>query len=448
MIKTLFYLIQLAILVFAAVWLADNPGTVTLHWNEYTINVHTAVVAFTFIGTIVGAMLLYRLWRGVVSAPGLWKRYRREKSLLHGYDNITGGLVALAAGDIKNAEHYAKKARNSLPENAEGLILLLEAQSARLQGQEEIVIETYKKLATRKDTALLGVRGLMASSIEHGDEKAALTLARQALETAPKQTALLLECYRLETRTGAWDMAAATLKKIEKKKLKNKTEILSDRAAILTARADIEAAEENDTSSVKYLKKALRADPTFLPAAIRLAQYYTDHNKRSAAVKLIEKTWKIVPHPQLAHLWQVLAPANKPKDMGIRLRWVEKLSHINEHSVEAHLAIADTAMNDCLWGEARKALITAEDLRPTTRLYQLLAQLEEKEHHDPIRAREWLEKAPTANGDKIWYCSETGRTYSDWMPRANPHKNFNTITWGIPMVKISATNEAPRLLSI
>lgn len=448
MIKTLFYIIQLGLLIAAAVWLADNPGTVTLDWNEYKISIHSGLVAFVLIATLIAVMIFYRVWRGIIKSPQKWQRYRREKALLHGYDHVTQGLVALAAGDTKNAKYYAKRARQHLPENAEGLTLLLEAQTAKLAGDKQAVEEKYMQLAARKDTALLGVRGLMSTSIEHGDEKSALQLARKALETAPKQTGLLLECYNLETKTGSWDDALKTLKKVEKAGVISKIAAQSDKAAIHTALSDIIAAEEDDTKAIKYLKKALKADPQFLPAIIRLARFYSDNNKRSQVIKLIEKSWPQTPHPELAKLWSLQAPPNKPKDMSIRLRWSKKLAQLNELSVEAYLTIAQTALTEGLWGEARKALEIAEDLRPTTKLYQLWAQLEEKETSDQLKIREWLEKANAAIGEKMWFCTETGRTYSDWTPRANPHKSFNTIVWGVPTIGATYQESDKKLLSV
>lgn len=431
MIKALWFLAKAALLIGAVLWVAEQPGIVRIEWLETTITIHVGLFLAGLLGVILLSIFIYRMMRGVADLPASYRNYAKNKAREKGYRALTLGLTAVAAGDTKAAVREAKRARNLLPED-QGLPMLLEAQSARLDGREGDAQQAFVALLDNKDAAFLGVRGLLQSSMERGDYHSALKLARKALALHPKQKWILRTVYDLEIRGRHWSDALTILERSVKTKAITQEQAMSDKVAIALALAD--EAQEQGLDDVAYnqLKKAHRMDSGFIPGVIMLAQYYAGKGQRKKAVGLVERAWKKAPHAELVKLWGSLADDKAQEDALSRLRWYERLVKLNAEHAAGHLAAGVAAMDGGLWGEARAHFKEAESLQPSAAMYKALAKLEEKASGNEEAARVWLEKAADADAGKVWVCRETGRVYDSWRPIAQPHGSFNTIEWAEP----------------
>lgn len=430
MIRALWFLTQIALLAVAAVWIFNRPGTVDVHWLGYDIEAHVGVAFIAAVVVFFTLLLFYKIIGFLFSLPRRLMGMRGRKRRDRGFQALTVGLSAVAAGDAKLASYQAYRMRQYLPDES-GLPWLLEAQAARLRGDEPEARGYFEKLLKDKDTAFLGVRGLLHAAVESADLDRALTLARQAMVMHPDQPWIIRTVFGLEIQKREWAAALNTLKKGERAKAWTTEEVKSNRIAILLQQGDELHRGGYQGEAAKKLKEAQRLDPSFVPSAIRLAQNYIEHQKRRHAIAVIERAWKENPHPDLVPLWDSLAPYNKPGDMTAHLRWFERLVALKPGDAESQIAAARAAINDGLWGEAWQYLAAAEKIRPNARLYRLWAQMEEKTGHGESAKRYW-EKAADAAADKVWTCRETGRIYERWSPIAEPHGSFNTIIWGDP----------------
>lgn len=431
MLRAIWFLIQITALALLAVWLVDRPGTVQIQWRDYTITAQLGYVLLAVAVTVLAGIIVYRLWHAIISLPRVWGRFREKRNIAKGHQALTHSLVALAAGDYAAATAQARKSRRLIPEY-EGLPLLLEAQAARMGGDDDKAAESFHALLEDKETAFLGVRGLMQGAIGKGDYDRALQFAYKARDMHPKQGWILRAVYDLEIRTRRWDCAIETAKRAKKAGGLDEDKANSDMQAIWVHRADLDLQNGYRPDAIKKLKKAYKIDPGFPPLAQRLARLYLERGKRWAAIRTIEKAWRLQPHPDLVELWNRMAPSNKPSDPMIRLRWFERLLALKPDSADGQIAVAQAAMDDGLWGEARAYLVMAEKIRPSARLYRMWAELEDLATHDDDAARAWLEKAAQVPGDKVWICHETGRIYNEWSAIAEPHGSFNTIVWADP----------------
>lgn len=430
MLRVLWFTIQIALIVAASVWIYKHPGTVAVHWLGYDIDAHVGVVFGAFVLSLFIFLAFYKCVDILLSLPRRLMGMRGRKRRDRGYQALTLGLSAVAAGDAKLASYQAYRMRQFLPQE-KGLPWLLEAQAARLRGDEPEARGYFERLMKDKDTAFLGVRGLLNAAVETGDLDRALVLARQALTMHPDQPWIIRTVYGLETQKREWAGALTTLKKGERAKAWTADEIRSSRIAIFLQQAEELNRGGYQSEAGKKLREANRLDPVFIPAAARLAQHYIDTQKRRHAVAVIEKAWKENPHPDLVPLWDALSPSNKPNDMTVHLRWFERLVALKPGDAESQIAAARVAINDGLWGEAWQYLAAAEKIRPNARLYRLWATMEEKTSHSESAKRYW-EKAADAAADRVWTCRETGRIYERWSPIAEPHGSFNTIIWDWP----------------
>ena len=432
MLKAIFYLIQLSLLVWLAVWLADISGVINIDLMEYSIELPVGVGAAILIFILIISMIIYRVWLAIISIPRNYGKYRKEKNLTCGYEAISMGLAAIAAGDTKNALSYTKRAKEMIPDSGKGLVLLLEAQAKKLQGNNDDVVMIYEELATRKDMALLGVRGLVNNAMKCGDFSKALELAENSYKANKKQVWLLKQIYLLQIYLGKWNDALKSLKKAVKAKAIDGKKVLSDEMALRILLADRDINDGYIDDAIVHLKKALKIDAGFVPAAVRLVKIYIERGRRKAAVNVIEKAWRICPHPELVPLWDSLFKGKNDDISVARLKWFEKLISNNKESQESEITLAKIAIEEELWGAAKSALKRAEKIRASARLYKLWAELEEKSFKDMEKANSYLEKASNAEPDKVWICSETGKIYPKWEAVAMPHGSFNTIVWDFP----------------
>ncbi len=435
MIKTLWSFAKVAIFIGVSIWLVSQPGEMDFNFLSYDVNIQTGVFLLILAVFILLALYILRLIRAVFSVPKAIVEYRDGYRHRVGYLSLTRGLVAVAAGDAAKAAHYSKETQKLL-KGQTGLPLLLEAQAARLRGNEGVAKDRFEALLENKDMAFLGMRGLMRSALDAGDYKQALKHARSALKLHPSQGWILKIVYALEIKNRHWEEVLKLGKRIEKKNVMPSTKIVSDRIAIHLMRYDYDKEQGDNNTALRELKMAYKLNPSFVPTVQRMAAYCMDGKKNKKATKLVEDAWKVNPHPALAQIWDQLSPV-KGKDLNVRkLAWFEKLIDLDAHSAEGHIAAAKAAMKLEFWGEAKAHLMAAEKLYPTTQIFHMRAVVEQNITHNDDGVETVLERVGEAMPSKVWTCKETGMVYDEWSPIAMPHEGFNTISWDVPMAHV------------
>ncbi|MCK5284704.1 MAG: heme biosynthesis protein HemY [Alphaproteobacteria bacterium] len=428
MIKPLWFMVKVGFLVALALWVVENPGFVEIEWLDYAIRIHIGLFLVLFIAVILLSIFIYRVIRTFVDFPKSFRRYKEINSRNKGYNALTLGLTAVAAGDTKSAISQARLANKYL-DHKNGLVLLLQAQAARLDGREEDAHESFVALLENKEASFLGVRGLLQTALDLQNYEEALDFGRQALEMHPKQDWIIKTVYGLEIRQRDWGNARKTLVKAEKLRIITKEKAKSDRCVMFLAEAEILLEENKREEALNKFKKAYNLDSTFIPAITQLARFYNQAGNYRKAIAVIEKSWKYAPHPEFVKIWDDLRLSSRFKKKFGCLQWFKKLLSINPDVACGQLAAGEIALEEGLWGEARTYFKRAEELEPTMKLYRLLASLEERSSQNGESAIIWLEKAALAPVGKVWMCVETSRIYENWHPIAQPHGSFNTIEW-------------------
>lgn len=431
MIRALWFAVKIGALIALAIWIAERPGTVRIEWVEYTIIIHIGLFLLGALAFVLLTLFIYQTIKTFVDFPKSLARYNEIKDKEKGYQALTRGLTAVAAGDSRAANIHAKRASKLLKGDT-GLPLLLEAQAARLDGREDDAAQSFVALLEDKDASFLGVRGLLQTAMDSGDDEAALALAEKALALHPKQGWILKITYDLHIRLQQWYRAEKILGKAEKFGAVSADKARSDRLALYLAQAEKDMGEGYGSDATLMIRKALKLDPGFAPAVMALADLHVKEGHPRKAQSLVLKAWKTHPHGGLAEYWLSLLHEDKATDKLARLRWCEKLLKANADSAAGQLMAGRAAMDAGLWGEAREFFKRAEDLHPSASLYQALATLEERSGHDETAIKNWLEKAAGAPAEKAWLCRETGLVYPRWAPVAQPHGSFNTIEWRAP----------------
>lgn len=431
MLKSFLFILRTFIFVAAAIWMVQLPGSAVMSWGEYTITVKLGYLLVFLLLLVLTSLAIYRIILGLIALPSKAKEFQSRRKSQTGYRALLQGFVAIAAGDGAQALKLSKKARKSL-EGDDGLMLLLEAQAYRLKDNKEACETVLRELIDHADLSYLGIRGMIRFSIEEGKIDRAIELTQRALTSHPGHPEVLRLAYQLQLRDHNWKQAEKALEAAARKKALPTEQIDSDRAALKLAEAEKLMREGFPAESLKYLRLAHKKHPGFVPAALELASYLTENNKAGQAAKIIEKTWKTNPHPELAQMWMDIIPKSKAGDPAKRLRWTERLVAAKPDSAESQILAAKSAMEDQLWGEARSYLSQAERYDHDSRVYHLRAEVEKKAGSSEDEIEHWKEKASEALPGKVWLCKLTGRVYNKWSPVSDPHGSFNSIIWDYP----------------
>lgn len=442
MTRAIWYVLKVAILIGIVIWLAERPGTVSINWLGYVVETSFGIALLAGIAVLILAVMLYRLVRSLIGLPtGLSSRSRARRRE-RGYEALTQGMVAVAAGDAETARKMARKADGLL--NEPPLTMLLSAQAAQLQGDEAAARQYFTQMLERPETAFLGLRGLLTQALKSGDRVEALQLARRAHDLQPNTPWLLNTLYDLDARAGNWSAADASLTRAVQIGAVPKGEGQRHRATLLLERSFEAERQGRSDTALEHARTAHDLMPNFVPATVRVARLLSLNNQPKKAAKAVERNWLMSPHPELAEIYRLVLSSYEPM---ARLKLFEKLARQTPDSIEADLAMANAALEARLWGEARSHLNHALARHPTQRVYHLLAKLERDEHGDEAAAQSWLIKAVTAAPDAAWTCQACGTINSGWGGLCGHCGAFDSLEWKAPVTMVAvAANGGPTSL--
>jgi HemY protein len=426
-VRALAFLVVVAALAGTAAWLADSPGSVTLHWQGWRLDTSVAVLIIAMTLIAAATALIYRLWLFLRRAPARLGQARREGRRRRGYLALTRGMVAVAAGDAGEADRQAKRAEVLLDEPP--LTLLLSAQAAQLVGDESAAGRFFTAMLDRPETEFLGLRGLLNQANKRGDAGETLRLAERAYHLKPDSEWVAGSLFEQQVRAYRWADAEETLARAVKKGLVD-DDVGRRRRAVLTHQRGLDrAAAGDDAEALTLARKAHELEPGFIPAAARLAALYGAAGKARKATPVIERAWRQGPHPALLSAYR---DATAPADPLQWLKSVQRLAAQDGDEVESQLALARAALEARLWGEARAYLEGLAGDQAPARVCRLMAEIEESEHGNLAEARDWLVRATAAEADPAWVCGDCGNIADDWSAHCAKCGAFDGFAWRTP----------------
>ena len=394
MIRVVFYLIAIGLLALGAGWLAERPGDVTITWQGRRIETSVMVMMLAVALVVAVALVLWSALRAILRAPQALRHRRRARRNARGYLALSQGLIAVGSGDVRAARRLAAEAQRLAP--GEPLTLLLDAQATQFSGDRPAAERTFKAMARRPDTKLLGLHGLFIEA-QRRQDPAAVLFAEEAATTVTPPAWAGHAVLQFRSAAGDWAGALERLDRNMANGLVEKAAYRRQRAVLLTARAL--AAEATDRTGAQGLAlEAVGLAPTLVPAVALAGRLLGAAGELRRAARIIEPAWKANPHPDLADTYAHLRPGDSARD---RLARIETLAQKVPGHAEGALAVAGAALDAREFAIARTALaplLTA----PTQRVAMLMAKLEELDHGDEGRAREWMTRALRARRDPAW----------------------------------------------
>ncbi len=437
MIRVVLYLVGVAALATGLSWLADRPGSLVINWEGYEVetSVFRAIVLLALL--VATALFVWSLLRQIWTSPAILGSYFTRRRQERGLDALSSGMIAIGAGDRSLATKHAVQARKSLPN--EPLTHLLRAQAAQLSGDRATSRRIFEAMLGQPDTEQLGLRGLFLEAEREGEAEAAQQFAERAMRLNPRLGWPVEALFGQQCREGRWDEALDTLATAKKHGHFDKAIADRRRAVLLTARAQ----ELEDTNGAKALELAADAHnlaPDLIPAAVIAGRQYASRGSTAKVAKVVERTWKLAQHPDLALVYAFARPGDSPRD---RLDRVRRLAPMASHSPEAQIALATAAVEAREWREARQALEPLLEDGLSQRVCTLMARIEGEEHNDAGRVREWLGRAADAPRDPAW--TADGIVSDRWLPTSPANGALDVFQWKVPP---EATGESEAALAL
>ncbi len=427
MIRIVLFLVSVTLIAVGFAWVADRPGEVAINWMGYRIETSVLVAAFVIAALVLASLLVWSLVRAVIRSPEQVSLFFRHRRAIKGYLAISRGLIAIGAGDLRVARKFADEAARLSP--GDPLALLLTAQSAQMAGDRGVAERAFREMTTRDDTRLLGLRGLYIEAHRRNDGNAARLAAEEAAKIRPA-AAWAGEAV-LDYRCAASDWAGAIEALDAMKAVLEKADYRRKRAVLLTARAQALEDIERDTARALVLD-AVKLAPDLVPAAALAGRRLAESGEQRKARKILEAAWTINPHPDIADSYANLRLGDSARE---RLARMQKLAEKVPGQLEGALAVARAALDAREFATARSALAPHLSA-PTRRVAALMAEIEEAEHGDEGRVREWMARAMRASGDPVW--TADGVVSDRWLP-VSPNGRLDGYEWKVPLAEIGVS---------
>ena len=428
--RLIFWFVVVMALAWGLTWLASHPGHISIDWFGWRLeNIPVALALAVLLIVLLVGWAALRLLRWIVGAPfavtDLFRRNRRRKAL----QELTHGFTALLAGDAASAGKAARRAVRLAPE--EPMARLLEAHSALAAGDARAAHHYLARL--RKDPHMepAALYGLFELAQKENNVDAARAVAEVALRKYPNLSWAAEAVLKFAALSGEWERVRALLTRMRKAKLIDRTAEKRMLAAAFTAEA--QTLEEQDPARALQLAlQAHKLDPALVPAAVIAGRLLAAQGKVRRAAKVLEKTWKHSPHPDIAEVYAHLRHGDSPRDRLVRVRQLLRTAAGGE---EGAVALARAAIDAHDWETALGALRPWLNENPSARIFLLMAELEEARGGDVGRMREWLRRARTARPDPAWVAD--GVVSPVWLP-VTPDGRLGAFAWREPPLSPSA----------
>lgn len=398
-------------------------------------------VAVWLVSKLLGLLWAFlRFLNGDETAVRRFFTRNREK---RGLDALLGALIAQAEGDGKLAVAKAQKAHKLL--NRPLISGLLIGQAAEMKGNHAMAIDAYKGLLDDNRSRFTAIQGLIRVKLDQGDTEKARALAVKALEIQPAHEPTQDTLLKLQMQAEDWSGARKTLQ-IKKSSGRLPRDVYIRRDAVLAlqhagslaARGDIAASRETAID-------AARLSPTLIPAALAAARAQIAAGDGAAAARTIKKAWKAQPHPELAAVFAMIVPDERPAE---RVKRFTALTSVHADSPETMMLKAELLITAEDFPAARRALGDLATTRPTIRALTIMAAIERGEGADDSVVRGWLTRALAAPRGATWVCTNCLHEHTEWQAECDNCNAFDTLEWREVAVSTGASPTGTELLPL
>ncbi|XCD90732.1 heme biosynthesis HemY N-terminal domain-containing protein [Candidatus Liberibacter asiaticus] len=368
-------------------------------------------------------ILLFAVSRFFLSCPAMLFHMLHKRNYDKGYKALYTGLMSIAAHNIPLARKMHSYVSQQHTFHNEYLVYLLEVQIALAERQYNIAHEKLEMMLQIPATREFAVYSLYFESCRIGDLNSAQRYATKALDISPDAPWVTEAVVQQYVLAKEWSRAITFLNQ----KKKNAKEWNRNRAILLIARS-LENADKGDMiASYHDAIESLKLCDNSIMASICAAKSLISQNKKRKAEVILEKIWKVNPHPEIANIYTHLLSENTVGKLKRALR----LEEINKESVESLVIVSKIALEMGSIDQAHAKAMLAMKIAPRKEIFLLLAQIEQANSHNTDKILYWTQSALHAMPDPLWI-SDDGYLSSVWLPLSPISKTLCYFEWKIP----------------
>ena len=428
MIRLIIFFAILFAVALGASWIADRPGTLVIDWQGYQLQTSVMVALVALAALVIVGIIAWSLLRGAVGSPGALRRFFSRRKREKGTAALKQGFIAIGAGNLREAQRYSRDAGRLLKNDP--AVALLTAQSAQLAGDRETARKTFEAMLDDDETRLLGLHGLYVEAKREGQGEAARHYVDEAAAMAPSVPWAGKAQLEFRSADGDWEGALKALEANVANKLVDKKASRRLRAVLLTARG-LELENGEPDRARKMAVEAHGLAPELVPAATLAGRLLSRTGDYRKGAKILEAAWKKEPHPEIAEGYLYLRPGDSAQD---RMKRARALNDLRPNNPEGALALARVAIDLHDYAAAREALARVLRSAPSERACLMMAEVEEGEHGDHGRTREWLSRAVKMPRDPAWIAD--GYVSEHWAPVSPVTGRLDAFEWKVPVAML------------
>jgi HemY protein len=430
------FFLKLTVICLIAVFLTLNPGQFTVEWFDYKSTMPVSVLLAALFLLVSLLLLFHHCWRWFENIPMRTKGFFHQRRIRKFEDVVIEGLTAIAAQQPEEAQSYADLARGLAPTHP--LALFLTGQTSYLTKDHGLAQSTFSKMAEQSALRFLGLRGLVLLAIERHDWLHAQSYLEELFNIRPDSPWVLKQLENNSLKLALSDSTNKAVDMLPFYRHLPKEDALKHQGLMLWIKL-----KHNIHSKLDELQQfeLLKLTYEMLPKNPVVVSDYAcvihTNQQKQKAVRLIHRTYKQAPHRLLAETLLYIHNVSDPLE---RYRKVEKLTAHYPHHEESYWLMAKAALEADLWGQARHHIQPLLHDVPTKSTYQLMIEIEDREHPDqPSKAEFWRTKLAEVHHEWEWICHTCNHVAPTWDAYCSVCGHFGGIEW----CKVSNVSPAP-----
>lgn len=435
MLRLAFYALLTAALTYGGVWLANHQGSVVIEWQGYEITMQLGILVGMSLCVSVILITIILLLRALLLTPKHLREAQRKRHHEKAISALNHTMTALALGDHREAQRQLNKSRYYLKGDPP-VTRLLGVQLAHATGKDASARDALDTMLEDTSTRAVALRGKIRELMREGQWVHARDFAEEAFDDRPNDHWIAMVLLDIVMRENDWAAAARVIDTASRKKSLTSSQTQHYRATLLLARAHEAIEQKQFAMAQQHGEMAVKYQPSMLAAHLVVLQALGQQGNAERILAWIEKSWAHAAHPTLSELFlqHGIDAANPARSLKRLTRMIGR----QPDQLEALLLKAQAHLKLAAYDEAREALMQAQGITESPRIYQLFAELESAQHADDKLAAQWLSQALSAPRDESWVCSHCHTEHSSWHMHCQHCGQFDALAWTRPSTPATA----------
>lgn len=235
------------------------------------------------------------------------------------------------------------------------------------------------------------------------------------------------ESFETFAKNGDWVNALHILENAKKHRAVSDADYALYKSVALYELALREKNEGNMHAYPRHLVLSHELDPSFVPAALALAEFYVNDEQKLKASKILQDIWRKNPTDKAALAYLDLYEKDTPLERAQRMEHFAVFNALRPFLNNYLKAMFDIKAK--LYDKAKAELELFLLKNPATKkVAEMMATLEQDGRHNVAAASRWKKRTDLATKECFWQCA-CGHKASHWQPFCKKCGAFCRMHW-------------------